>query len=207
MERLIPVMLAAMIGAACERGGAAQAAQHETTGAAAEERPPVHVDSIFPIEEELRRFREGMAEPDGLGHGSAHSRDALMRAFLAALTTRDTAALARMTLDRAEFAYLYYPHTVYTRPPYELSPALVWFQVQQNSEKGLVRVLRRLGGSPLDLLDYRCDAQPEVQERNRIWSGCELRLNAGSATSSRRLFGPIVERDGRFKFVSYANGL
>lgn len=206
MRTVLAILVTIAGAAACRNANdRAEAAETSLVGAAGAQ--PVHVDSIFPVEEELRRFRVGLAEPSGLGRGAAASRDLLIDAFLDALAVHDTAAFAAMALDRAEFAHLYYPHTRYTRPPYELSPALLWFQLQQNSEKGLVRVLRRLGGKRHDLLDYRCDEAPEVQERNRIWTGCELRLEAGSDTVSGRWFGSILERDGRFKFISYTNGL
>jgi hypothetical protein len=33
-----------------------------------------------------------------------------------------------------------------------------------------------------------------------------MRLSVDGGTAAKRLFGAIVERGGRFKFVSYANG-
>lgn len=40
---------------------------------------------------------------------------------------------------------------------------------------------------------------------NLIWNGCVARLDA--APDGLRLFGAIIERAGRFKFLSYANAL
>ncbi|MGQ0814171.1 MAG: hypothetical protein ACT4O1_06860, partial [Gemmatimonadota bacterium] len=71
---------------------------------------------------------------------------------------------------------IYYPSSIYVKPPYKQSPELVWFLMQQSSEKGIKRALDRYGG-------------------------------LAEVSSAIRLFGPIMERDGRFKFLSYANDL
>jgi hypothetical protein len=146
-------------------------------------------------------------EPTALERGES-SRDALVRRFVRALEMSDTAALLALHLTRAEFAYLYYPFTQYTRPPYELSPALLWFLIEQNSEKGLVRLLRRYGGRPLGYVGYRCEQEPQREGANRLWNACRIKRKVESGELvEERLFGSIIERDGRYKFVSYANDL
>jgi hypothetical protein len=75
--------------------------------------PPTHVDSIFPVEEALRRFRAAVGpEPAGL-EGGAASRHALLDRFAQALAAHDTVAFAGMVMSAAEFGWLYYPHTRY----------------------------------------------------------------------------------------------
>lgn len=171
-------------------------------------RPPAAVvDSIFPIEEEIRRFREGLPEVTTLS-GGAPDRDALVAEFVRAVEAADTAALAPLVLDRAEFGWLYYPHTMYTEPPYELSPALLWFQMQNLSSRSLTRLFRRYAGQPLHARGYACEEEPRVEGPNRVWNECRLRLEApGSEPVELRLFGSVVERDGTYKFVSYASEL
>lgn len=171
--------------------------------------PAVHIDSVFPIEEEIRRFRADLPEaPAALGTGASTSRDSLVARFVTAVEALDTAAVRDMVVSRAEFAYLYYPFTRFAKPPYELSPALVWFQIQQNSEKGIGRAFRTYGGRALGFAGYRCPEPPAIEEANRLWEGCALRLRGPDGSESEtRLFGTILERDGRFKFLSYANDL
>jgi hypothetical protein len=94
---------------------------------------PVHIDSAIPKDEELRRFRRGLIEPAELT-GGARSRDALVRSYVSALERGDTAALAALVITKAEFAYIYYPTNPQARPPYDLSPGLMWFMLQQRSE-------------------------------------------------------------------------
>jgi hypothetical protein len=166
------------------------------------------VDSIFPIEEELRRFRATLAEHPQALDEAAPSRDALVARFVAALQATDTAELRRMALTRAEFAYLYYPTAQFAQPPYELSPALVWYRLESYSSRGLVRALDRFGGRPLRVTGHDCEESPLVQGGNRIWHGCVLHArDAADSPVSLSLLGPVLEREGEFKMLSYANGL
>ncbi len=171
--------------------------------------PPVqavaYVDSARPVEEDLARFREGLEVATEL-RGGAGSREALVRGFTTAVESSDTAAVIRMMVSRPEFAYLYYPHSPLTSPPQEMSPQLAWFFMLQNSQKGITRVFRRLGGSPLGYLDHACDREPLVQGPNRVWEHCRVRrVTADGDTIRQALFGGILERDGHFKFLSYTN--
>lgn len=200
--RITLTLAAVLSGAACGGPGGAPAG-----AAAAEDRPPVHVDSIFPIEEEIRRFRLDLPEVEELETGAAASRDELVARFVTALEREDTAALRTMAVSRAEFAWLWYPHTQYTHKPYELGPALLWFQFQQNSEKGISRALRTWGGLPLGFEGYEC-AEGAQMERNRQWEDCRLHIRDSDGNLvKKRLFGAILERDGRFKFLGYSNDL
>lgn len=213
----------AVANASAANASAANASAPNVAAANASAASPV-VDSIFPVEEEIRRFRETLEEaPDTLRRGS-ESRDELVLRVVRAIETADTAALAAMTLDRAEFAWLYYPHSRYTKRPYRLSPALAWYQLQNRSSQGLTRLLRRYAGVEMGYIGYECPDEPEMEEENRYWHGCVI-IHAdpaadpaaaeGAAEASGaeaepiriRLFGSIMERDGRYKLAGFSNGL
>ncbi len=165
-----------------------------------------YVDSAVPIEELLRRFRGGRQEPRNLGGGFA-TREHLVRAFVRALETRDTAALRRMVLQADEFAWFYYPSSPLSLPPYELPPALMWFQLQGQSEKGASLLLAERAGRPLGYLGHTCGTTRR-EGVNRIYGHCVLRRVAnGADTLAEPIFGLIFEREGSFKFVSYSNKL
>jgi hypothetical protein len=135
------------------------------------------------------------------------SREELVQRFIAALEASDTAALRRMVLQKDEFAWLYYPITVFSRFPYELPPALLWFQMRGQTEKGASLLLSERAGTPLGYLGHDCASQREEGE-NTIYGHCVLRRVTARGDRVRdRLFGLIVERDGIYKFVSYANKL
>ena len=162
------------------------------------------VDSARTLDEDLRRFRANIPAAPERFSGGAPSREALVRNFLNALAKSDTATLVRMALTRAEFAYLTYPSSPYTRAPYRQSPEIVWLLLRTEHEKGLTRLLRRLGGEKIDYLGHRCDPEPLREGENRLWRGCRVRVRiGGERLRDRRLFGAVVEREGEFKFASY----
>lgn len=162
------------------------------------------VDSIFSPEESLRRFRAGLDTAAGLRGGEA-SPEALAQRWIRAVESHDTLAIRRLVLDRAEFAWLYYPSSRFSAGPFHQPPDLLWFLFQQNGEKGIVRVLRRLGGTDLDYVGLTCPREPRIEGENRIREYCAVRRVVGGDTLSQVLFGGIIERGGRFKFISYTN--
>jgi hypothetical protein len=166
------------------------------------------VDSILPIAEHLRRFRAGVGEHPGTFRDASPSIDALAERFVDAIARNDTAALRRMVLDRAEFAWLYYPSSHVSRPPYEAPPHLLWGQILAASNEGVSRALVRYGGRPLRFVAATCAQAPRVEDANRLHERCVLTLRDGDAPSfNARLFGSVIERDGRFKLISFANDL
>lgn len=189
--------------AACD--ARANAGQPDTP--TADEQHTEYVDTVFPMDEEIRRFREMVGRTVTEFDLSEPSRDALVARFVAAVEAADTATLVRLALDPAEFIDLYFPHSMYTAAPYELSPEVVWTLISSGSQKGLTRILRRYAGRTLGFSGYRCEGEPKVEGPNRLYDTCLLDITAGERTGPIRLFGSIIERDGRFAFVSYANDL
>jgi hypothetical protein len=162
------------------------------------------VDSILPIAEQLRRFQHGLQPVDTFHHASA-SREALVARLAVALSAKDTADIRRMVIDRAEFAFLFYPSSAMSIPPYEAPPQLLWGQILASSEKGIRRLIDRLGGASITVRDLTCPA-PEHEGANQLHQRCTVQLTAAGRPPLRgTLFGTIVERDGRFKFLGYAN--
>ena len=157
------------------------------------------------LDEKLALFRQGLKVPDTLSGGSP-TREALIQRFVTAVRQRDTAAVRAMVLDRAEFAWLYYPSSPYTQEPTIQEAPLAWFLVIENSQKGITRVFNRFGALRSVYRGHRCDPEPSQEERNRFWGGCVVTLRMVSGQElTLRLFGGIIERDGRFKFLSYSN--
>ena len=156
-------------------------------------------------EESLALFRAGLVAPLRLTEG-ATSREALIRRFARAVERRDTTAIRAMVLNRAEFAYLYFPSSPYARPPTVQEAPLAWFLLVQNSQKGVTRVFDRIGGQRFEYIGHRCDPEPSREGANLFWRGCvvDLRMPTDGLVT-RKLFGSIIERDGRFKFFSYTN--
>jgi hypothetical protein len=69
------------------------------------------------------------------------------------------------------------------------------------------RALNERGGRPLHVVGTRCE-KPDTQGENTLWGPCVLRrIEAPDDTLDERLFGPITEREGSYKFLTYANKL
>lgn len=165
------------------------------------------VDSILPIAEHLSRFRASVARVDTLAGASA-SIDDLVARWARAVAGRDTIALSRMILSPAEFAWLYYPDARMAKPPYEAPPGLLWSQIDASGREGTARVLAKFGGRPLRVRSVRCPDPIETEGGNRIRQNCVVSVEQdGAAAPAARYFGSIIERDGRFKFISLANAL
>jgi hypothetical protein len=198
----VAVLMVTAVGvAACGDGMPGRAA------GAAPGHTPVHIDSVFPIEEEVRRFRAALSDSATELSGSAASAEALVLEFMTALEGRDAQTLSRLTITPAEFIDLYYPHTRFTARPYEMAPGLVWFQLENYGSKGINRALDRFGGRPLGFVGHACETET-VEGPNRLLSGCVVHVsNDVDGETTLSLFGTMIERDGVWKFVSYANGL
>lgn len=172
--------------------------------------PPVGgvVDSALPIPVLLERFRATLPDTPTVLAGGRESPERLVRDLLAAVTARDSATVRTLVMSRAEFGWLYYPHTKFTAPPYELGPELVWIPLIGASEKGAGRLLARYGGTSLRFEALTCADSVSVEGPNEIRGGCRVRFAAGdSAARELRLFSSLLKRDGRYKFLSYANDL
>ncbi len=169
--------------------------------------PPAHVDSFIPREVALERFRKSGRKVTQLAH-AAVSRDALVREFVRALERRDTTTLRQLIISRDEFAWLYYPTSRQGLPPYSLNPDLMWFMQVEQSNSGMTRALNQLGGKHLSYAGYRCEGRSTTEGENTLWGPCTVRLvQTAGDTAEGRLFGPILRREGKYKFLSYANKL
>jgi hypothetical protein len=201
VTRATAIIIAALaVVAACARSDGAQLAD----SAARTTAPARVVDSVRSLEEDLRRFRAGLPEAPERLSGGAESREELVRRFIDAVARSDSGSLAAMALTRAEFAYLVYPSSPYTGPPYRQSPEIVWLLLRAEHDKGFTRLIRRVGGQQVAYLGHRCEPEPLREGENRLWRGCRVRVRIGAeAPRERQLFGVIVERHGHFKFASY----
>ena len=79
-------------------------------------------------------------------------------------------------------------------------------QIANPSNSGYLRLFRRLGGQPFEYQSHTCHGSPERQGRNTLWLDCTIRvLTPQHETTTQRWFGTIIERDGRYKVMSFRN--
>lgn len=164
-------------------------------------------DVTRPRAEQLVQFRAGLPEATVLAGGTA-SRDELVERWVAAVAAADTTTVQRLLLDRAEFAWLFYPTSAQALPPYDLPPGLLWDMLSRQSNGGMEYVFRRWNDREPRLESYDCGTEPVAEGDNLIHGPCVMRIVVdGGDTVAARLTGPIIERAGMFKFVSYTNDL
>jgi len=171
--------------------------------------PGYVVDSIFSVDEELRRFRKALGGDSAVVFsGGSSSREALVQRFVRAVARADTNEFRTMVVHGREFADLYYPVSPYSHAPYHQPPQLAWSLIQNPSTDGLTKLLRTMGGKPIAYAGLECD--PKVLHEGRVtrYAGCLVRISdAKGDTSTRLMFGSIVELGGVYKFLSYTNHL
>jgi hypothetical protein len=169
--------------------------------------PGYVIDSARPIAEEIRRFaaRVGGNPVRSFAHASS-SHEALIRRVVRDVSRADSADLAAAAITPREFIDLVYPSSPYTHPPYEQPPDLVWMQIANPSAAGYRRLLARRGGQTFAYVNSSCTDRPEHQGPNTLFVNCGITVRDASNTEiKQRWFGTIVERNGRFKILSYRN--
>ena len=183
--------LIALLAVACHPAGA---------------RPPAD-ESLTPWEARLTTFQTGLTRPAGLA-GGAPSRDSLVALVVHGIETRDTASLRQLAVTKEEFAWLVYPTSPQGRPPYDLEPQAYWEMLLFHSDGGIAKVLDAYGGSPLGVTGYTCDTVEAHEGENRIVGPCVLQRRPAAGPMVREaLFGQLIEREGTWKVLSYANKL
>ena len=164
------------------------------------------IDSVVPREIALDRFRRDIA-PVTRFTGGRSSQGELIEAFWTAVTSRDTVGLRELALDLPEFAYLYYPAHPQALPPYDLPPALMWFTLEGRGRRGATQLLRHIARDAR-LTGHSCPGESSTQGENHVWAPCTVSWRGpAGAPMTERLFGPIVERNGVYKFANYENRL
>jgi hypothetical protein len=169
--------------------------------------PGYVVDSIFPVDEEIRRFKAKIGGTPVIAfQGASESRDALVRRIVRDVAANDTTDLAAAAITPREFIDLVYPSSPYTKPPYKESPAIVWMQIANPSNSGFLRLTRRLGGQAFEFESHRCADKSERQGENTLWLNCTIRVvNPQHETITQTWFGTIIARDGKYKVMSFRN--
>jgi len=151
----------------------------------------------------MRRFRNGLTPVGALGGPS--SREELLDRFLSAFGRGDSAALRALTITRAEFAWLVYPESRLSRPPYRQPPEIAWLTLRLANDAGLRKLLGR--APAMRPLGVRCPESAEAEGGMRVTTGCTVLVREEGSARPVRLFGRLVELDGRWKIVAFDGDL
>jgi hypothetical protein len=143
------------------------------------------------------------SQPPQLAHTQRSPED-LARAALAALNDGDRQALDALAVTESEFKGLVWPRLPASRPERRLPWTYVWAslhdksvlylrsQIADRRYAGFEVVRVHFAGESTDYGGYRVHRETVVTLRDR--SGAE---------STHRLFGSVIEQNGRYKVFSY----
>lgn len=124
-------------------------------------------------------------------------------AVLDALARRDRQNLDALALTEQEFRDHVWPYLPAARPERNLPFSYVWLDLHQKSHQNLTVTLAEYGGRRWDLLAVGFDGETDygayrVHRNARL----QVRDSAGARTDVR-LFGSMIQMDGRWKVFSY----
>lgn len=132
------------------------------------------------------------------------TRVALVRAVLDGLEQRDRSRLRALSLNEHEFRDHVWPELPAARPERNLPFSYVWGDLRQKSDASLANTLRTYGGRYYELVAERSTGRTTRYQSYLVHRDTELTVTDESGASVRlRLFGSILEKDGRFKVFSY----
>lgn len=151
---------------------------------------------------------ESMASSDRPLSGGASSKSELVEKVLDRFAHRDTVALGRLLVDKDEFLDIIYPelgiHYASARDTREETKAFLWEHQYLNARKGLFKALREVGGKEMAFVDMRFADGEKHFRTYKLHEGTEVDVRTADGQEATLLaLGTIIERDGRFKLLSY----
>lgn len=136
--------------------------------------------------------------------GTFDSPDAVASAVIEAMATRDLGRLERLALSEAEFRGHVWPYLRVSRPEVNMPFALLWGQLQQTSRGYLRQTLATVDSESLELRDVRFAGESSTYGDVRVHRDTELVVgDPDGGERVVRLFGSLIEQDGRWKVFSY----
>jgi hypothetical protein len=131
----------------------------------------------------------------------------LARRVVEAVRTKDVPTLRDLRVSEKLYKEELCPAFLASKPRHTMNVDFHWNLLQVNALEGMREILNRYGGQPIE---YRGLEDPdEIEEYGtfRLWRRVRVRiqLEGKEKEISARLFGAIVERNGRFKLLSYVS--
>lgn len=170
--------------------------------------PGYVVDSVFPPDEALRRFRAepGSERVDSLSGGATNVR-ALFEAYVAALQSRDSLAVRALVMTRAEYGWLYFDGSPEQKSG--LMPQTAWGLMESRSNSGLGRAAGRITAlGSVRLTGAACGPDRIKTGVGRIDGPCTITVQpATGAAETIPVARFVFTHRNRVKLVSFANDL
>jgi hypothetical protein len=132
------------------------------------------------------------------------SPEAVARAVLSGLATRDAEILSTLAVTEDEFRYLVWPKLPTSRPGRNIPWDYAWKDLHSKSRLQLLGRTREWRDQGFELVRIRFQGETTDYETYRIYrkSVLTVRDRTGQETQVR-LFGSLIEQNGRYKVFSY----
>jgi hypothetical protein len=135
---------------------------------------------------------------------AASSPSALATAVLRAIERRDAAALRALAISEEEFRQHVWPELPSARPERNLPFSYVWGDLRMKSDAGLKEVLAIHGGRHYELAAIRAAGETTQYPTYLVHRQARITVkDPMGALLELRVFGSVLEKDGRFKVFSY----
>lgn len=130
------------------------------------------------------------------------SPEALSRAYLDALARKDTDAMKALRITRDEFCRYVFPELPAAKTP-NVSCDWVWDQATLKSMAGMARVLNENGSARYEYVSITYASTERYDSFNVLKSPTVTVRDEQGRQSDVRLFGSILEMDGKYKLFSF----
>jgi hypothetical protein len=139
--------------------------------------------------------------------GGAESMDGLLRDFVQALESGNRDALERLRVTEREYRELVVPGNVAEGDPPQIlseeASEYFWQVLDQKSRYYRQSLLEKFGGETFSVRDVTFEKGYQEYAGHRAWKQLVLSVADASGEERQIRTGSIIERDGRFKFVSF----
>jgi len=132
------------------------------------------------------------------------SAEAAASAVLRALAARDIGTLRDLTVTEHEFREIVWPELPSSRPEVNLPVAYAWGTLAQNSQGSLASTIATHGGRRYTLVNVRVTGRSTPYDTFTVHRDVALDVTDEAGVGRQiRVFGSLLEREGRWKIFSY----
>lgn len=135
--------------------------------------------------------------------GGFASIDSLVSEYVAAVNQGDTAKMHGLRVTEWEHNSLLWPEFPASRPEFNMPLEFAWFNLDKRSVRDAARVVNQYQNLEIRPLEATCRKEIQRYATFEVHGDCVVTVTDrfGVRHEDAKLFGSLVEMDGRFKIV------